>query len=33
MRERAMAIGGTLDVGPGADGGTVVTVRVPVAQA
>lgn len=32
MRERAKVIGGTLDVDPGADGGTVVTVRAPRRQ-
>lgn len=32
MRERATAIGGTLDVGPGTDGGTIVTVRAPRRQ-
>jgi signal transduction histidine kinase len=32
MRERARVIGGTLDIGSGAGGGTVVTVRAPLAQ-
>ena len=29
MRERMGAVGGTLDAGPTADGGFVVTARVP----
>jgi len=31
MRERASALGGSLVVGPGADGGFVVTAHLPVA--
>jgi signal transduction histidine kinase len=30
MDERARSIGGTLELGPGADGGTLVTARVPI---
>jgi signal transduction histidine kinase len=30
MRRRAVAIGGTLDVGPGSSGGTEVRLRIPV---
>jgi signal transduction histidine kinase len=33
MDERARSIGGTLELGPGAGGGTVVTARVPVGGA
>jgi signal transduction histidine kinase len=33
MRERAAAIGARLDIGPGADGGTLVALTVPAGQA
>ena len=32
MRERASVIGGTLEIGAGADGGTVVTVCAPLGR-
>ena len=33
MRERASLIGGTLSIGPGADGGVRVELRIPLAAA
>jgi signal transduction histidine kinase len=33
MRERAAALGGTLEAGPGSDGGWAVTARFPIGQA
>jgi signal transduction histidine kinase len=30
MRERAAELGGTLEVGPGATGGTTVSARIPI---
>jgi two-component system sensor histidine kinase UhpB len=33
MRERAVAVGATLETRPGADGGTEVSMRIPVAAA
>jgi len=32
MRERAELLGGTLEVGPGAEGGFTVTARIPLAR-
>jgi two-component system sensor histidine kinase UhpB len=33
MRERAALVGGTLEIGPAADGGTRVYLRVPITDA
>jgi len=33
MRERASLIGGTLSIGPGADGGVRIELRIPLTAA